>query len=212
MPTLRPGDPRTLRALLETYGTADTGVDPEEIEELLEQADEEIREAEWDHKGGFPNGVLKSVEMAILKMALALALGYCRRLARRDEFDPAKGARAHRNAALLLWFWARDEMPEAEPIAAQLVDIVAARNSYGYEGMIVSMTEADDFTSLGRLIRRPVRLEAAVPVSGSDARPKTLAGFDYTHQITPQVFDRCRDDIDYTVPDRAWQPPMLPRP
>jgi uncharacterized LabA/DUF88 family protein len=66
--------------------------------------------------------------------------------------------------------------------------------------------------SLGRLIRRPVRLEAAVPVSGSDARPKTLAGFDYTHQITPQVFARCRDDVDYTVPDHAWQPPVLPRP
>ena len=135
MPGFRSGDPSSLQALLTTYGTADTGVDPEEIQELLDQADEEIREAEWDLKGGFPNGVLKSTEMAILKMALALALGYCRRLARRDEFDPQKGARAHRNAAVLLWLWAREQMPSAEPVAGRLVDIVTARNNYGYEGM-----------------------------------------------------------------------------
>lgn len=102
MPKLQPEDPKTLRSLLEKYGTLDVGIDPDEIGELLDQADEEIREADWDLKGKFPNGVLKSAEMAILRMALALALGYCRRLARRDEFDPAKGARAHRNAALLL--------------------------------------------------------------------------------------------------------------
>ena len=94
MPKLQPEDPKTLRSLLEMYGTLDLGVDPDEIGELLDQADEEIREADWDLKGQFPNGVLKSAELAILKMALALALGYCRRLARRDEFDPAKGARA----------------------------------------------------------------------------------------------------------------------
>jgi hypothetical protein len=153
MPLLQPGDPKNLRSLLEKYGTLDLGIDPDEIGELLDQADEEIREAAWDLKGEFPNGVLKSAEMAILKMALALALGYCRRLARRDEFDPAKGARAHRNAALLLWFWAKDEMPTSEPIAAQLVEVVTARNTYGYEGLVVSMTEAGDFNELVKSMR-----------------------------------------------------------
>ncbi len=153
MPKLAPEDPRDIEALLVKFGTLDIGIDPEEIHELLEQSDEEIREAEWDLKGQFPNGVLKSAEMAILKMALALALGYCRRLARRDEFDPAKGARAHRNAALLLWFWARASLPSAEPVAAQLVDIVTARNSYGYEGQTIALSEAEDFAGLVKEMR-----------------------------------------------------------
>lgn len=153
MPKLGPGDPHDLEALLVTYGTLDLGVDPEEIHELLEQSDEEIREAEWDLKGRFPNGVLKSAEMAVLKMALALALGYCRRLARRDEFNPEKGARAHRNAGLLLWFWARTSMPAAEPVAAQLVEIVTARNNYGYEGRTIALSEAEDFADLVKQLR-----------------------------------------------------------
>jgi hypothetical protein len=82
VPKLQPEDPKTLPSLLEKYGTLDLGINPDEIGELLDQADEEIREADWDLKGQFPNGVLKSAEMAILKMALALALGYCRRRGR----------------------------------------------------------------------------------------------------------------------------------
>ena len=175
MPLLQPSDPKTLRSLLEKYGTLDLGIDPDEIGELLDQADEEIREAEWDLQGQFPNGVLKSAEMAILKMALAMALGYCRRLARRDEFDAAKGARAHRNAALLLWFWAKDEMPTAEPIAGQLVEVVTARNTYGYEGLVVSMTEAGDFNELVKSMRadlgkRPIAIYRELMARLAEAR------------------------------------------
>lgn len=153
MPKLAPEDPRNLEALLVTFGTLDLGIDPDEITELLEQSDEEIREAEWDLKGQFPNGVLKSAEMAILKMALALALGYCRRLAKRDEFNPDKGSRAHRNAALLLWFWAKVNLRSAEPVASQLVDIVTARNNYGYEGQTIALSEAADFAELVKQMR-----------------------------------------------------------
>lgn len=153
MPKLAPEDPKNLEALLVTFGTLDLGIDPDEITELLEQSDEEIREAEWDLKGQFPNGVLKSAEMAVLKMALALALGYCRRLAKRDEFNPDKGSRAHRNAALLLWFWAKVNLPSAEPVAGQLVDIVTARNNYGYEGQTIALSEAEDFAELVKQMR-----------------------------------------------------------
>jgi hypothetical protein len=153
MPKLAPEDPRNLEALLVTFGTLDLGIDPDEITDLLEQSDEEIREAAWDLKGQFPNGVLKSAEMAILKMALALALGYCRRLAKRDEFNPDKGTRAHRNAALLLWFWAKANLRSAEPVAGQLVDIVTARNSYGSEGRTIALSEAEDFAELVKQMR-----------------------------------------------------------
>jgi len=60
------------------------------------------------------------------------------------------------------------------------------------------------------LIGRPVRLEAAVPVPKGRRFPKTLTGFHFTHQITSEVFDRIRDDTDYTVPDARWVPPTLP--
>lgn len=153
MPKLQPEDPKNLHDLLARFGTADLNLDVEEVIELLDHADEEIREAEWDLKGQFPNGVLKSAEMAVLKMALALALGYCRRLAKRDEFDHAKGQRAHRNAALLLWFWTIDSMPSASPVAEQLVNLVTARNDYGYEGRIVSLTEAEDYKDVVKQMR-----------------------------------------------------------
>jgi uncharacterized LabA/DUF88 family protein len=65
--------------------------------------------------------------------------------------------------------------------------------------------------NLRPVLNRPVRLEAAVPVPSGRADPKTLAGFAYTHQITEEVFELVRDDTDYTVPDAAWTPPMLPR-
>lgn len=40
MPKLQPEDPKTLRSLLEKYGTLDVGIDLDEIGELLDQADE----------------------------------------------------------------------------------------------------------------------------------------------------------------------------
>ncbi len=153
MPNLRPGDPKSLKSLVETYGTRDTGIDPDEIEELLEQADEEIREAEYDLAGGFPAGGLKSAEMATLKMGLALALGYCRRLAVLDAGDPLKGQRSHYHAALLLWFWARDDMPRVAPVAAQLVEVIQRRNDYGYRGYVISASEARDITESVKDVR-----------------------------------------------------------
>ena len=64
--------------------------------------------------------------------------------------------------------------------------------------------------NLDRLIDRPVRLEGAVPVEDGRPYPKTIEGFHHTHQITPGVFARIRDDTDYTVPDHLWRPPVLP--
>ena len=65
--------------------------------------------------------------------------------------------------------------------------------------------------NLKGFLRRPVRLEAAVPVPAGLATPKRLSGFALTHQITPEVFALIRDDIDYTVPADQWVPPVLPR-
>lgn len=64
--------------------------------------------------------------------------------------------------------------------------------------------------NLRRRIERPFRLEAAVPVEGGRRYPKTMEGFAYTHQITPEVFALVRDDTDYTLPEHLWQPPKLP--
>jgi hypothetical protein len=65
--------------------------------------------------------------------------------------------------------------------------------------------------NLGRLIARPVRLEAAVPVPDGQKQPKILPRFSYTHQITRQVFERVRDDTDYTVADGQWTAPIVPK-
>lgn len=65
--------------------------------------------------------------------------------------------------------------------------------------------------NLRRYLRHPVRLEAAVPVPAGRTDPKRLSGFDVTHQITPDVFELVRDDIDYTVPRDQWVPPVLPK-
>lgn len=163
MPNLNARDPKSLQSLLETFGTLDIRIDPDEISELLEQADEEIREAEYDLAGGFPNGGLKSAETATLKMGLALALGYCRRLAVGDEDDSKKGARSHRNAALLLWFWAREKMPQAVAVTEHLVDVIQKRNGYNYRGHIVTKSEATDFAASVKEVRaalgdEPIRI------------------------------------------------------
>lgn len=65
--------------------------------------------------------------------------------------------------------------------------------------------------NLSRLIARPVRLEAAVPVPDGQKQPKILPRFSFTHQITRHVFERIRDDTDYTVKDSAWAAPQVPR-
>lgn len=65
--------------------------------------------------------------------------------------------------------------------------------------------------NLSRLIARPVRLEAAVPVPDGQRQPKILPRFSFTHQITRQVFQRIRDDTDYTVDDSKWVAPQVPK-
>jgi uncharacterized LabA/DUF88 family protein len=65
--------------------------------------------------------------------------------------------------------------------------------------------------NLKRLIVRPVRLEAAVPVQAGLRYPKRLEGFHFTHQITPDVFERIKDTTDYTVDADVWVPPQLPQ-
>lgn len=65
--------------------------------------------------------------------------------------------------------------------------------------------------NLKRLIQRPFRVEAAVPVPENQKKPKTLPGFGFTHQITRQVFEVTRDNTDYTVSDGRWRPPVIPK-
>lgn len=64
--------------------------------------------------------------------------------------------------------------------------------------------------NLKKFIKRPLRLEAAVPVPDGSTQPKTIARFHYTHQITSAVFALVRDDTNYTVPEDEWKPPTLP--
>lgn len=65
--------------------------------------------------------------------------------------------------------------------------------------------------NLRKWLPHPVRLEAAVPVPDTLRFPKTLTGFSFTHQITPEVFALIRDDTDYTVADEGWSPPTPPK-
>lgn len=64
--------------------------------------------------------------------------------------------------------------------------------------------------NLNRTIGRPVRLEAAVPVPDNQRQPKILPKFSFTHQINRQLFERIRDDTNYTVPPAQWTAPQLP--
>jgi uncharacterized LabA/DUF88 family protein len=63
--------------------------------------------------------------------------------------------------------------------------------------------------NLKKLIGRPYRLEAAVPGRADDF-PRTLPGFNHTHQLTPELFERIRDDTNYTVRPSRWTPPKFP--
>lgn len=42
-------------------------------------------------------------------------------------------------------------------------------------------------------------------------QPKILPRFSYTHQITRHVFERIRDDTNYTVTDAEWTAPTVPK-
>lgn len=64
--------------------------------------------------------------------------------------------------------------------------------------------------NLSKLIRRPYRLEAAVPVASDKMHPKQIAGFNHTHQITPTLFEIIRDDTNYAASDAAWGQPVFP--
>lgn len=67
--------------------------------------------------------------------------------------------------------------------------------------------------NLKSLTNRPVRVEAALPVKVGQGRPIVLEGFDYTHQITKETFDRIADYTNYTAPTGEWKavtpPPSL---
>jgi len=56
----------------------------------------------------------------------------------------------------------------------------------------------------------PFRVEAAVPVAGSQKQPKILPGFAYTHQITQQVFELVKDPTHYASDSPTWRPPVIP--
>jgi uncharacterized LabA/DUF88 family protein len=64
--------------------------------------------------------------------------------------------------------------------------------------------------NLAKLIKRPYRIEAAVPVAGDTGQPKQFPGFNYTHQITPSDFDLMRDDTNYAVREARWKLPTFP--
>ena len=65
--------------------------------------------------------------------------------------------------------------------------------------------------NLRPLVNRAVRLEAAVPVEANLRYPKTVDGFDYTHQITPGIFELVRDNTNYAAPKREWSAPAVPK-
>lgn len=82
-------------------------------------------------------------------------------------------------------------------------------------GVVVSLDRdlyeiPEALANLKQFIKRPLRLEAAVPVPDGSTQPKTIARFHYTHQITSAVFALVRDDTNYTAPEDEWKPPTLP--
>lgn len=136
------------------------------------------------------------------------------------------------------WTWGnRDRLPAARegasPVTVELhpwrrpqekgVDLALGLDAVEFAlsglydvGIIVSLDR--DLSEIPNAIRnlsphlnRPIRLEAAVPVSPNRRAPKVLDGFDYTHQITQALFERIRDNTDYTVPSEEWEKPVIPR-
>jgi uncharacterized LabA/DUF88 family protein len=64
--------------------------------------------------------------------------------------------------------------------------------------------------NLAKVIGRPYRIEAAVPVKDDGAPTKRLKGFHFTHQVTPSLFELIRDDTHYNVAPALWVPPKCP--
>jgi uncharacterized LabA/DUF88 family protein len=85
------------------------------------------------------------------------------------------------------------------------VAIIVSRDRDLHEipGALRNLTQA-------KIVSRPYRIEAAVPVKSDHGQPVTLKNFDHTHQITPTLFEMIRDDTDYTVPDNKWSAPTFP--
>ena len=90
------------------------------------------------------------------------------------------------------------------------LDIVALALTGAFDVAVIVSLDRDlaeipkALRNLRAVVGRTVRLEAAVPVSRSRRGPIVLEGFNYTHQITQSVFERIRDDTDYTVSPEAW--------
>lgn len=58
----------------------------------------------------------------------------------------------------------------------------------------------------------PIRVEAATPVHPDRKNPMRFRAFDFTHQITKDLFDPIRDNTDYTVGPDEWVKPVdLPK-
>ncbi len=114
---------------------------------------------------------------------------------------------------VILWPWQRPREKGIDLLIG--LDVVEFALTGLFDvGIVVSLdSDLREIPSAIRNLRahltNPVRIEAAVPV-GPLHTPKTLAGFAYTHQITREVFERIRDDTDYTVPEEEWYPPVPP--
>lgn len=125
--------------------------------------------------------------------------------------EPKEGAVAH---TVTLSPWQRPQEKGIDMVLA--LDVVEFILTETCDVAIIVSLDRDlteipqALRNLRRFRRRPYRLEAAVPVPTGLSKPKTLAGFDFTHQVTRDVFDLVRDDTNYTLDEDLWVPPVLP--
>lgn len=97
------------------------------------------------------------------------------------------------------------------------LDVIEFMLNDKYDVAIIVSLDRDLFEipqaakNLRAAVDRPVRIEAAVPVPEDMRRPKTLPHFDFTHQITRDVFELVRDAGYYASDDPDWQAPDPPR-
>jgi hypothetical protein len=148
----------------------------DEISELLDQVDEEIREASYDLAGGFPNGALKSDLVALLKLANALALAYHRRPATGERHDTAAWQSLLRQSADLVRLWIVEKAPEGTASSAYLAPLVEAYLSYIYRGRVLAPVEAQSthtaIEEIAALVaRHPETTFAASQALAAEARP-----------------------------------------